>query len=171
MTGALDAAGGNPSTARRLARPGVAIAVGAAGALTWVGGHVGFLGGVALVAALLAATPRYAFAVGQLALAAATGGTTPDPGVLVIVEALLFGVLVTPGADRPFDPRLAAGTCATTGGLCAVAWASLRAWDATWIAAGVILAVAGLAGYGVHRYELVALGNVPASGATGRDEP
>lgn len=167
MTGALDA-GGDLSSVRRLSRPGVALALGTVGGLTWVGGHVGFLGGIALVAAQLATTPRYAFAVGHLALVAATGGAIPDPLVLGIVEALLFGVLLTPGPGRRFDGRFAVGTAATTAGLSALAWASLRARDATWIAAGVVLAVAGLVGYGVHRYEVAALGAGPASG-TERD--
>lgn len=163
MRGAVSTteSGESPSTSRRAARLGGA--VGAAVALTWVGGHVGFLGGFALLAALLATTPRYAFAVGQFALVAATGGGVP-PGSLVLAEALLLWVLLTPDAGRAFEPRHAVVTVAATGGLCAIAWASLAAWRAAWIAGVVVLAVAGLAAYGVHRYELVALGNVPASG-------
>lgn len=162
---------GEPTAARRSIRPGVAVAVGTVGALTWLGGHVGFFGGVALLAVLLASTPRYAFAVGQVALVAATGGAVPAPAGVVIAEVLLFGVLVSPDAGRSFEPTLTAGTVAAAAGLCGIAWASLAAWGQTWLAGGVVLAVAGLVAYGLHRYELVAQGHVPASGGMGGAGP
>lgn len=151
-----------PSVDPERTLPGGLATAGAGVALLAVGGPVG---GVAALAALVCwywLGPTYAFAVGQVGLVA-VALDAPVPW-LAGAQAAVLAVLVAPDLTSLRDAWLAAGTVAGTALLGGLAYLALVAWDELWAAAVVLLAAGALAGYGLHRYELVATGGVDVTG-------
>lgn len=140
---------------------------------TQFGGVAAFAVGVALVAfagapglagaALVVGTwyllgPTYAFASGHVAVVGLLG----DAGLLAVgaVEVGLLAVLLSPAVtlDHPLGPALVLlGALALGGG---AAWASARDLVGPVAAAVALTATLWLAGYGLHRWQLVSLGLV-----------
>lgn len=147
----------------------------AAAGLAWLGGAVGAASGAAIVALALVAPGPFAVAVGTVGLAAvvpATPAGLPADLPLAAVGlavAGLAGVLFGPDL-RSAAGRRTAGLGVGVAGLLAGAGAAAQAtWGATWVAAGVLALLVAVVGYGLHRYERVAVGMVPDVGpANGR---
>lgn len=137
-------------------RLGGLAAVLAAGIPTALGGPVGAVAGVALVACWYVLGPVYAFAVGTVAVAALSPAWPLEATAGGLGAA--FAVLLAPDLASARGRRLAAGTLLGAGTLGAVAAASQLAWGTTWATAVVLVGPLALAGYALHRYELVATG-------------
>ena len=143
----------------RTALVGGLFALVAAASLAWLGGVVGIAGGVALVGTWWLATPRAAFAVGQVTLVAVSGllGSL----ALVGVEGLLFALLVAPSDDTHLEWQVVAGML-TSGLVLGAVWWFAREWNGLWATGLVLLGLVALGAYAIHRYELVAVGQVTA---------
>jgi len=141
--------------------------------LLWmVSGQIGLVGGAVLAVAWAVLPATYAFAIGQVAFVAVTRQAgLLDTGLLALalVEVGLLGVLVGPSLRSTRGRRTAAATLLGTAVLGGVALASYALWDRVWIAAAVLVGVGALGAYGLHRYELVVLGKVPAPDDEGLD--
>lgn len=163
----------------RRTRAGAATVVLAAVAFVGFGGLLG-----AAAAGLLALTwyvlgASYAFAVGQLGLVAAFPEVNLQVGVL---EVLLFGVLLAPatewdgrgpapdeesdldegsgsGAERNLPDDLAVAVTSAFAFIgAAFWWASSQGLVGVLLASALLVGLLSLAGYGLHRYQLIALG-------------
>lgn len=149
------------------------IAVIAVIVLLWmVSGQIGFVGGAVLAVAWAVLPATYAFAVGQVAFVAVTRQTgLLDAGLLplALVEVGLLGVLVGPSLRSARGRRTAASTLLGAAVLGGIVLASYALWDRVWVAAAVLVGVGALGAYGLHRYELVVLGKVPAPDDEGPD--
>jgi hypothetical protein len=138
--------------------------LGGAGVLVAAGAFVLFAGapGIAAAAILLtvwyAFPATYAFALGNVALAALVG--SGNPVQLAIAEAGLLGVLLAPAGrlDAPGRPVVIAASGAAVGA--ALAWAVDQGTVGLTAAGVAVVAATGLGGYGLHRYQLVKLGHV-----------
>ncbi|MEF8843572.1 MAG: hypothetical protein V5A62_18425 [Haloarculaceae archaeon] len=149
--------------------PGGIAAVAVTALLWMLSGGLGLVGGGVLLAAWAVLPATYAFAIGQVAFVTATrSGTLPDAGldvgllVPVLVEIGLVGVLVGPVVRSTGGRRTAGWTLLGTAVLGGIALGSYALWDRVWVAAAVLVGLVGLVAYGLHRYELVVLGKVPA---------
>lgn len=146
----------------------------AIGALALVGtfgaaaGPPGIGAGVATILLWYGFGTPYALAVGHVLLLALFPGGI-DPVAFVLVEAGLLAVLVLPALRTRAPLRTAAGTLlavAVLGGASWLAVVSLSLWQAAAVTAGTI----ALAGYGLYRYGLVALGLVDDDTSATTDE-
>ncbi len=127
----------------------------AAGAFVLLGGAPGVAAAAALVAVWFLLPATYAFALGNVALAALVGSS--NLVALAVVEAGLFGVLLAPAGylDRPGRPVAIAAGGAAVG--VALAWAASRGTLGLPLAGLGVIAATGLGGYGLHRSQLAAL--------------
>jgi len=121
---------------------------------------VGLVAAAGLLAAWATLAPPYAVAVGWVGLAA----TVPDAGVAtsvlpVATAASLLLLLVVRDLPTPTGRRTAWLTLGLAGVLGGVAAATVGP-TRIWLAAALVIGVGALVGYGVHRYERVALGVV-----------
>lgn len=149
------------STADR-SRLGGAGALLAAGALVLFAGAPGIAAAAAVLATWFALPATYAFALGNVALVALVGSS--DLVRLAVVEAGLVVALLAPAGrlDGPGRPvALALGGVAAGAGL---AWAASRGALGTATAGLAVVAATGLGGYGLHRYQLAALGHAGDGG-------
>jgi hypothetical protein len=108
----------------------------------------------------------YAFAIGQLAFVAVTRPESLlDIGLLplAVIEVGLVGVLVGPVLGSATGRRTAVWTIIGGSLLGGATLASYALSDRMWVAAALLVALGILGGYGIHRYELVALGKVTES--------
>lgn len=145
---------------------GVAAAV-AAGAIAVVGGVPGILAGVALAACWYVLGPVYAFAVGQVAAVAVWDGR--PLAVVAGLELAVLAVLVAPDLATRSRRRVALWSLAIAVALGGLAYGAQATWETTWATATVVLGVAALAAYGLHRYELLATGALDAAGEVRKD--
>ncbi|UPV76650.1 hypothetical protein M0R89_19150 (plasmid) [Halorussus limi] len=129
-----------------------------AGAFVLSAGAPGIAAAAAVLAVWFALPATYAFALGNVALAALVG--SGDVVQLAVAEAGLLGVLLAPAGalDRPGRPVAIAVGGAAAGA--ALAWAASRGAVGLWVAGLAIVAATGLGGYGLHRYQLVELDSV-----------
>lgn len=139
-------------------RAGAATASAVAAAFVAFAGVPGIAGGATVLGAWYFLPATYAFALGHVALVALF--STADFAAVLVVEAGLLALLVlgAPASerDRPSAVTLA-GWLLLGGGL---AWASrTRELDLS-LAAVTLAGATILASYGLHRYQLVALGQV-----------
>ncbi|QCC60466.1 hypothetical protein NP511_00505 [Natrinema thermotolerans] len=141
-------------------RPTVAALLALALAFGAVSGPIGLLAGLGTAAVGYRLGPPYALAVGHVALVAVLpDGIEPVP--FAIVEAAFLAVLLAP-VLRVDRPRAIAGVAVVgAGALAGIAWLVADA-HSTPAAAATLVAVLGVVAYGLHRYELVRLGLVPA---------
>lgn len=154
-----DADGRPAGAAERAALPGVAVA---AVGLVVGAGLAGGLGAAVLVASWALAPPVAVAAIGAFVVVAAGG----PPASAALAGVGLGAVLLAPLARASAAPLEAVGAVLAVGALFG---------GATWIAVGatslsgaavVLLGVAGVAAYAVHRYGLVVTGAVDAEVAT-----
>lgn len=147
-------------------RIGGAGALLAAGALVAFAGVPGILAGLAVAVGWYLAGGPVAFAVGQVAVAVLLSGGGLAP--LAVAEAGLFGVLFAPESEsepgrqrfgRFRQPGLSAvfavGWVVVA---VALAWLSARSAVGLGVATVALSAAIGATAYGLHRYQLVALG-------------
>lgn len=152
-------------------RLGGASALVAAAALVAVAGGrvaIAILGALVVLTAWYFLSPTYAFALGNVALVALVPEvTTATLARVAVVEAGLLGVLLASattftGPDRPAPLAVSAVLLVLgwvlVGG--ALAWASARSLLWLPVAGGLLVALAAFAAYGLHRYQLVAVGAV-----------
>ena len=138
--------------------PGGVAALAAAAVLAALGDLTGGLAGLALLATWYALGPASAFAAGQVGVVALAGDWSL--GVVGIGELAVFAVLLAPALPSARGRRFAVQTVVATVALGGVAYGAHRAWETTWATALVLVAVAALVGYGLHRYELLGTGRV-----------
>ncbi|WP_128478743.1 hypothetical protein [Halorussus pelagicus] len=127
----------------------------AAGAFVLFAGAPGIAAAAALLAVWVALPATYAFALGNVALAALVGsGSLVE---LAVVEACLLGVLLAPAGRlaAPGRPVVVAAGGAAAGA--ALAWATSQGALGLGTAGLAVVAATGLGGYGLHRYQLVTL--------------
>jgi hypothetical protein len=140
--------------------PGGLAALAVAVVLAVLAGPPGAVAGAVVLASWYVLGSLYAFAVGQVAVVAFVGDW---PVVyLAMSEAAAFAVLVAPDVATARGRRLAVGTVLVSGLVGIVAYGAMVTWEMTWVTAVVLLGVAGVVVYGLHRYELVATGAVDA---------
>jgi hypothetical protein len=128
-------------------------------------GLVGGVAGVGLAAAFVLAwllfRPVYSYALGHVL---ALGATASALSVveLVFVELGLLGVLLGPLTSPELRSRgsLVRSTLGSGFVLFGVVVVGFALLEQTWGVAVLLVLVCGVAGYGVHRYELVVLGLV-----------
>lgn len=154
------------ATHRVRALPGGLAALGVA-ALLWVlEGTIGLVSGGVLLLTWATLPPTYAFAVGQVAFVAVTRPESLlDIGLLplAVIELGLVGVLVGPDLRSATGRRTAVWTIIGGSLLGGATLTSYALSDRSWIAAALLVALGIFGGYGIHRYELVALGKVTES--------
>lgn len=139
-----------------------AVVIAALG-LALLGGVVGVLAGVATLVVWWYTPGPYAVGVGQFGLVAVAPADALFP--ILVVELALLGVLVGPDVEAErgqvnAPARVAPATVGITSVLGLIALGALWTVEAVWSGALVLVLTAVLAGYAVHRYELVALGMV-----------
>jgi hypothetical protein len=129
-----------------------------AAAFVLLAGAPGVAAAAAVVVCWVVFPATYAFALGNVALAALVG----ESAVLEIalVEVALVGLLVAPAGrlGRPARPVAIAVVAVAAGG--ALAWATSRGAIGLPLAALAVVAGTALGGYGLHRYQLVDLDRV-----------
>lgn len=130
----------------------------AASAFVLFAGALGITAAAVLLVVWYALPATYAFALGNVALAALVGSGNPIQ--LAVVEVGLLGVLLAPAGrlKAPGRPIVIAvlGVAIGTG----LAWAVSRGLLSFSVAGVAVVAMTGLGGYGLHRYQLVGLGLV-----------
>lgn len=125
----------------------------------FVVGPFGVLAGAVTAAIWYAFGIPYAVAGGHVTLVALFPDGI-DGASLALIETAFVGLLLA-SLLQTINPRQIAGTALGSAlGLASIPWL-IRQSQPSWIAAGVFLALFGVAMYGVHRYELVRLGLVP----------
>lgn len=140
---------------RRSVAVGAVAATGTVGVLFVLGGVPGLLFGLAATAAWVVAPPVFAFAVGQAGLAAVV--EAPFPPVVAIGELTVLAFLFS-DPDLPLTARTWALPALGTAVLAGIVWAAVGEG----LAAVGVVCLAGLAvlAYAVHRYELLATGQL-----------
>jgi hypothetical protein len=128
-------------------------AVVAAVTLLALGGPVGGLAGVAVVATWYLIGPLFAFALGQVAVAAFAGGWPLT--YLAVAEATVFAVLLAPDVASADRREYVPGILAWTLVVAATTYGAHLAWDSPLATAAVLVTGVALIAYGHHRYELV----------------
>lgn len=144
---------GLQSASRRLLGLGAVLAVGSI--LGVLGGVPGLLFGATAVVVWLTTPPVFAFVLAQSGIAAVT--SSPATPLVVVAELALLTMLLS-------DTRLDVSTRPIGGALLGVAVVAVGLWVmqpvSLWLTAlGSLLGVSGLI-YGVHRYELLATGQL-----------
>lgn len=133
-----------------------AFAVGVA--LVAFAGPLGLAGAAVVVGTWYLLGPTYAFGAGHVAVVGLLG----DAGLLAVgaVEVGLLAVLLSPAltVENPLGPALVALASLALGG--GAAWATARGLLAPLAVAVALTATLWLAGYGLHRWQLVDLGLV-----------
>lgn len=129
-------------------------AVGAAGAGNVVAGAPGTVAGAALVVAWLVAPPIFVVALGQVLFAA----VLPDGASLAavaLVEAPLAAIVLADVTDWREPLRTFVVGVVSLVAFAAVALAGLGWLARTWHVAALLVCVAGVASYALHRYTVV----------------
>ncbi|MFB6130400.1 MAG: hypothetical protein ABEJ28_06230 [Salinigranum sp.] len=136
-----------------------------------LGGLGGALGAAAVALAWYFLPVEYAFVAGQVVLAAlvAPGGVPTaapvGPVPIVGVEAALWALLAASLWDVAGTPRATVVFGVLSAAAGGGAWVAAASGTATWAVAGALVCAFAVAAYGLHRYELVALGLVEGEGS------
>ncbi|SDM92370.1 hypothetical protein SAMN04487949_2861 [Halogranum gelatinilyticum] len=120
-----------------------------------LGGPLGLAFGIGLVVAVIALTPPFAFAVGQVLLL----GVLPEAAFLeaVVAEAGLVVLLLSGFASTPRQYRFWLETVLVITLVVSIGYAAVLADVQLWIIAIVGIGLWAFVGYGLHRFELVQL--------------
>lgn len=161
--GRLDAAeaGSAVTPERERTQFGGVAAFAVAVALVAFGGLPGVAGAALVVGTWYLLGPTFAFAAGHVAVVSLLG----EAPLLAVggIEVGLLAVLLSPatGLDAPLGPVLVALASLALGG--GAAWATARGVVGPTLAAAALTATLLLAGYGLHRWQLVDLGLVSSA--------
>lgn len=130
--------------------------LGAAAALGMVAGGPGAVGGAALLLAWLLVPPIFVVALGQVVVAALLPTEVPLRTV-ALPEAALAVLLLVDVVDRHSPIKTVIVGVASLVAFAGLAVAGIH-WLATlWQAAALVVAVAAVAAYAMHRYTVVAV--------------
>lgn len=128
-----------------------------------VTGPIGLLVGIGVAVVGYTLGLPYALAAGHVALVAfASDGF--DPLSVVVAEAVLLAALLVSLRNAVSPVRTALVVIVSSTALAGVAWLVADSQSVR-LAAVTVLALLGVAAYGLHRYELVRLGLVPVGEA------
>lgn len=129
------------------------------GLFALAGGFSGLVAGALLAGIWYRLPSLYAVAFGHLALAALVP-ETPAVAPLLAAELGLFAMLVAPARRQKRSLELAAATLLGVVALGVLVRTGLDRFDALWPTAALLALAVALLAYGLHRYELLATGQL-----------
>lgn len=128
-------------------------AIVVAASLFWAVGPLGLLAGGLVVVAWYLVPGPYAAAGGHVIALPLVG--TPEPGVLVALEAGFLAVLAAPVVRDEGTLRSFGTLAALSLVLGMIAWLGWATWHPRWLVGLALVSLVGLGVYGVHRYAVV----------------
>lgn len=133
----------------------------------WLFGLTGLVAGLGVFLAWIAVSELAGFVVGQLSLIAIVSPTSVSlSGPVLVVELGLF-ILLAAAVLRPESSVRGLAVFAVLAAVLAgIVLTGVRVSDQLWLVSTVFIAVTGLLLYGLHRYELVALGLLDEAGSS-----
>lgn len=125
--------------------------------LYWLGGALGLVAGGVIALAWWRLQAPLTLAVGHT-VALAVVPVPIELQAIVVLEAGFAMIAVVPlttaGADR-LIPTVVLGIAGL--GLISLAWAGWHSWTPRWLVGAALVLTVVIAGYGIHRYEVVAV--------------